>query len=1105
MANNSKSSLVKQVLLGLSTTLALSLVTGVSPARAEEGIVSDPVAASATDIATTTSVTSDTTSTEATNDQATDTTVDTDQVADDTVEAAAAEEAAETEESKPAIDETNMATGEAKPEPNVDAASTEEAIRQIDHQTAEDPIENREDTVYMTEKTIITEKAEVGDIDPTTIQWTLNGKPLNESKTYVMKDGTFTGDQFINIDNASVVNGQLNFNITINSLFGRDLSLRTPNNIRRTFLDYMHEYVLEGKTADGKVIRKVINLRPYEKYMTYDEMLKDIQDTTENHKEGRLVETEIYGKTAQGRDMHYGIVAKDQASIDNYLNVLTPAMLKHPDQVKALLESGKLDYKVPVLINNTHADEQPGTDIVRDLFKQIATKDVIHFNMTQDGVIKKVSLNVSELLDKFIFLFNFSENPDGSVANTRELANDLDPNRDASYQANPETVAISGLINKWNPMALYDLHGFVRDFLIEPTTPPHDPNFEYDLVSETMMEHAREMGNAGTTNTNYNHYIIPKVYYGDGWDDAFSGYTGVYAVYHGILGHTIEIPETNHESFKAGSYAVLGGINYIKDNLDRLMANRLTFYSRGVNKVEDPRAEEELVGPDGKTIGRIKGDNPKFFPDYYVIPMTPNGVRDTQAAFDMIEYFKRNGVEVKELKADMGPYKKGDLVIDMAQAKRGYANHILYKGSNESAWAAMYAELVVNFPDMRGFDADPIFADGKFDGFLGQVTHTKAPRSQVGTAPYYKVANNSATTVKAINAAIKAGAKVYKTKDGYIVDRKTLAHLLDNYALYAQPIVDAYPSGQTLKPLKVFVPKKYEAWQGRETILDSQIVAGDLGFQVVDSIDDADVLILQSGQFDPSLLGKKPTMILGGDAMARLEELGLLKGFDAEMFKDGWSHEGLLKALIDKNTNLSSGYSLKDLFYSNSGSWIEGIPAGFKKIVEVAGDDFFISGWWPGYDGLSGKVMAIDGTYNNQPLFIYAGNPTNRRHTKNLFGWLANAIFRDTADAQLIAYTPNVPGDDDKDKDKDHDKPSDPSVVPGDNNKDQADDSSEKPNQDGAKEDTQVVEVIADQASQTSAALLPATGEDMNENILIAGFALVLGSSLVYFSRKQEN
>ncbi len=36
----------------------------------------------------------------------------------------------------------------------------------------------------------------------------------------------------------------------------------------------------------------------------------------------------------------------------------------------------------------------------------------------------------------------------------------------------------AGLINKWNPIALYGIHGFVqREFLIEPAAPPHDPNF----------------------------------------------------------------------------------------------------------------------------------------------------------------------------------------------------------------------------------------------------------------------------------------------------------------------------------------------------------------------------------------------------------------------------------------------------------------------------------------------------------------------------------------------------------------------------------------------------------------------------------------------------
>lgn len=117
-----------------------------------------------------------------------------------------------------------------------------------------------------------------------------------------------------------------------------------------------------------------------------------------------------------------------------------------------------------------------------------------------------------------------------------------------------------------------------------------------------MLENAHHMGRAGVANSKYDSYIIPKLDWGDGWDDSFSGYTGVYAMYHGILGHTIEIPEGNQESYKAGYHAVLGGISYLSQNPDKLMEMRLNFYLRGINKIEDPKAENELVGPDGRSL-----------------------------------------------------------------------------------------------------------------------------------------------------------------------------------------------------------------------------------------------------------------------------------------------------------------------------------------------------------------------------------------------------------------------------------------------------------------------------------------------------------------------
>lgn len=626
------------------------------------------------------------------------------------------QEEAQKSERAPSIDSSASTTNESGTEtpakPETRAAETEEKKVQLANST-----------VHMSEKATITETVQEQGATAGKISWKLDNKPIAEWKTWNMEKGDFSGDSFVTLEETT--NGSdLKLSLKFNELFGKDLSLRTPNNIRRTYRQFIGNHELVGTDEEsGLTIRKTLVFRPYENFHTHEEMLAAIEKSRQEAKNDRLVKIEDIGTSAQGRKIKLGIISSDQKSIDDYLNSTNKMALTKPAEMLAALKDGKLDYKLPILINNTHADEQPAIDIITGLFNSFATQDQINFKTTQaDGTQKTVTLSVKDLLKKFIFLFDFTETPDGDVANTRALANGLDPNRDTSYQTNPETRTVAGLINKWNPIALYDIHGFVKDFLIEPATPPHDPNFEYDLLADLMLENAHHMGRAGVANSNYDHYIIPKLDWGDGWDDSFSGYTGVYGMYHGILGHTIEIPEGNQESYKAGFHAVLGGIDYLSQNPDKLMEMRLNFYLRGVNKVEDPKAENELVGPDGKVVGRIKHGQKKFFPDYYVIPMGLDKSNDSQQAFNMIEYFKRNGVVIQELKEDTGGYKKGDLVVDMAQAKRGYANHILYKGSNESAWAAIYAELLVNSPDMGGFKTVAVFKDKLFDGKLGEVT-----------------------------------------------------------------------------------------------------------------------------------------------------------------------------------------------------------------------------------------------------------------------------------------------------------------------------------------------------------------------------------------------
>ncbi|EGF09134.1 hypothetical protein HMPREF9394_0466 [Streptococcus sanguinis SK1057] len=897
----------------------------------------------------------------------------------------------------PATEAAPNQTGEKEqtPAPAADNPAVSAAAQTRTAASEEAKTQLADSTVYMSEPAEVKETVQGQASQAGKLTWTLDNKPIADWKTWNMDSGTFTGQPFVTIEEKADGN-DLHLNLQFQKLFGDDLSLRSPHNIRRTYRKFIGKHELVGTSQDlSLTIRKNIVLRPYEDFHSHEEMLASIEKSRQDAKTDRLVQIENIGKSAQGRDIKLGIISSDQKSIDDYLSTTNPQALTKPAEMLAALKNGNLDYKLPVLINNTHADEQPAIDIITGLFKTFATKDQVSFKTTAaDGSEKLVTLKIQDLLKKFIFLFDFTENPDGDVLNTRALANGLDPNRDTGYQANPETRTVAGLINKWNPIALYDIHGFVKEFLIEPATPPHDPNFEYDLLADLMLDNAHHMGRAGVANSGYDKYIIPKLDWGDGWDDSFSGYTAVYSMYHGILGHTIEIPEGNQESYKAGYYAVLGGLDYLAQNPDKLMEMRLNFYLRGINKVEDPKAENELVGPDGQVVGRIKKGQEKFFPDYYVIPMGVDKDNDTQEAFNTIDYFKRNGVLVKELKEDSGNYKKGDLVVDMAQAKRGYANHVLYKGSNESKWAAMYAELVVNFPDMKGFKAQPVFGDKLFEGKLGEVTALRAARTnQVDEkAPYYVIANTSESAVKAVNQALAEGKKVYLTDDGYIVDTPTFTSLLDRYAIYGDALYKI-PQGPTLKPLKIYAPPHQFSWAGVDAPAHTALALKNMGFEIVDRPEDADVIVLESNNYDKSLVGLKPTIVVGGSAMQRLEKLGILDGFDAERFKNGSDYEGLMKAIIQDQDPLTSGYKKDGLFYSNSGNWIAKIPANFRTLASIAGSDFYIAGWWPGNEQLANKVVAIAGTYNEKPLFVYAGNPTNRLHPVHFYRWISNAIF----------------------------------------------------------------------------------------------------------------
>ena len=94
----------------------------------------------------------------------------------------------------------------------------------------------------------------------------------------------------------------LDLTLTVQDLFGEDLSLRSPNNIRRTYRNYIGNHELVGTNADlGVTINKTL-VFDLTKTTIHEEMLAaHRKKSKEEAKPDRLVQLETLGKSAQGR------------------------------------------------------------------------------------------------------------------------------------------------------------------------------------------------------------------------------------------------------------------------------------------------------------------------------------------------------------------------------------------------------------------------------------------------------------------------------------------------------------------------------------------------------------------------------------------------------------------------------------------------------------------------------------------------------------------------------------------------------------------------------------------------------------------------------------
>ena len=887
--------------------------------------------------------------------------------------------------------------------------------------------ENNHEFASMTERRTFEATFELPQgVDVNNLSWTYDGKPLSEWKTYVSGQGVtagYNGAPFIRVDSIVENEGEVTATITFDLPYGTVNLSGTP---RRLYPQLIGTFELAAVANGQAVAYAPVKLTPYDSYRSYAELKPEIDEITAKAEaaEGnnRYIETTSIGKSVEGRDIYFTILAKDKETVDKYQTVTHPAMLNDPKKLQDDIESGAFgDYKVPIWLNNIHPDEAPGVDVILNYFETMALEDSINYDTTlPGGQATTVTLNMDEALEDVFFLFVYTQNPDGRVNNTRANAEGFDLNRDNSYQTQPETRIVTEQIAKWSPLSFLDMHGFVGSFLIEPCTPPHDPNFEFDLLIDNMVAQAKAMGEAGIANTKYTSYDIPYEEHRksaadpnyvtrgttSGWDDASPAYTAVFAMHHGAMGHTLEMPELNEESTRALYYTAAAATSFVMEKKEELFLNQLKVYERGVNNEDNRAVDQYFINAKNEVIGRPRVGDENFFPEYYVLPVDRTVQKNALESYRMVEYLLRNGIKVERsntaVTVDGVTYPAGSYVVNMHQAKRGLANVVLYDGINVSDFRNMYADIIQNFHDLRGFDRYVIREEGSFTGKTDPITSVTIPVQDVpNQSVYVLIRNSNNDATKLVNDFLKAGKTVTMLKQSgprynagdFVVAYNDLSPVAHNYYLEMSAFSNIRPNGKLLKS---------------STIAASGVpayVLKSLGFEVTTDQVAADVLVNTSGS--TALINDgKPYIGFGRASMNTIRTAGVIPGFDFET--TGNSHEGVFLTNVTQDNVITNVYDEQEYFYTVSGSYITAVPVSAKVLATTSeGDDFFKAGWWPNHDRAKGKVLAFTYTENNKDLTIFSNELVNRAHTQHQYRLLTNAIFNAGPGENYVAPAPD--------------------------------------------------------------------------------------------------
>lgn len=825
-----------------------------------------------------------------------------------------------------------------------------------------------------------------------------------------------------------------------------------PHSNGGAYLDLCGYYTLRV-TADGKDIASChAKVVPYDSFRTVYELYDDLEALAAMDTDLYVAKESMGQTTVDGYDMPYLIVADSKESVDKWL-AYTDLVESDPDLALTKLANGDFDdLRVPMFASNVHSNENAAvngilefahlllenetisvntlegfTDAGKELLAQEMAKQnvavpeqiknfasYIGFIRGENGYkangslysgqldleeyynVKNNEVNVKELLGDVFMVIVPEQNIEGYEHMTRTTGQGYDPNRDEANQTLFEDANAMALVNKFNPMVFTEIHGRVEAMLIEPCTPPHEPNYEYDLIAKQFIQLGEAVGmGAIANNPEHNSFEMPHrdylrvdndspsgVAWTEPWDDMTTAYGSQFPVLIGTAGITWELPVySDVASELVVPYGLMTQAMYIQANKITMLENQAKLFSRGVNNTNSnelvapwyvdqydrPGTQTELMRPvyDGE------GQNGNFYPECYIIPMDSANQKNLYDAAAEMKYLTRNDVKVnvasKEFTYDGVTYPAGTMVVSMYQAKRSLANSQLFDGTFINVWQGLYSESFAQRSNARGYDRVIVAEPAAYKTIMAAcpetINYTQALTYLAAFATQFEgvenadviIDNVSNDSAAAVNALLRAGKTVAMITEGsekgnFICSYEDFMTVAKDYVITATGVYGAnYKAAVILNPL-VFLPgKPANNTSGYvETTLRSGsynyrfdwLALTAMGFTMTDDLTKANVIVGSRVLSDDALAAVKagtPYMGYSNDAItgssAFMQELGV------EISSCDMGTDFLGRVVYPNNTLVNATYinESDDVMYEYGTNWFTKIPKGATVLVQNAG------------------------------------------------------------------------------------------------------------------------------------------------------------------------